>query len=223
VSSEVSYDKLYIDGEWVSPSSSATLTVTSPNTGERIGSVPEAREADVDAPVDAARRALPGWAATSPAERAAAPRRFATAFDARKEEFAQRVSARNGMPVTVSSQLESVSPSVLLNYYAGLVENQGEDIQRRPLRWPRPRPRPPPRRTRADRRRRRDRALELPADAGVVQVPGGREVGAHLVAHPGIHKVAFTGSTAAGRQIAVPPRPKSESLAMLTASSSSSV
>ena len=33
-------------------------------------------------------------------------------------------------------------------------------------------------------------------------VPGGREVGAYLVSHPGVDKVAFTGSTAAGRQIA---------------------
>jgi betaine-aldehyde dehydrogenase len=33
-------------------------------------------------------------------------------------------------------------------------------------------------------------------------VPAGREVGEHLVSHPGIDKVAFTGSTAAGRRIA---------------------
>lgn len=39
--------------------------------------------------------------------------------------------------------------------------------------------------------------------AGVINiVPGGREVGAYLVAHPKIDKVAFTGSTAAGRNIA---------------------
>ncbi len=37
---------------------------------------------------------------------------------------------------------------------------------------------------------------------GVVNiVPAGREVGAHLVAHPGVDKVSFTGSTAAGRKI----------------------
>ncbi len=37
---------------------------------------------------------------------------------------------------------------------------------------------------------------------GVVNfVPAGREVGAYLVAHPGVDKVSFTGSTAAGRQI----------------------
>jgi aldehyde dehydrogenase (NAD+) len=33
-------------------------------------------------------------------------------------------------------------------------------------------------------------------------VPGGREIGAYLVSHPDVDKVAFTGSTAAGRQIA---------------------
>ncbi len=37
---------------------------------------------------------------------------------------------------------------------------------------------------------------------GVVSiVPAGREVGEHLVSHPGVDKVAFTGSTAAGRRI----------------------
>src|SRR3954451_4147041 len=38
---------------------------------------------------------------------------------------------------------------------------------------------------------------------GVVDiVPAGREVGEHLVRHRGVDKVAFTGSTAAGRTIA---------------------
>jgi hypothetical protein len=44
-------------------------------------------------------------------------------------------------------------------------------------------------------------AAGLPA--GVVNiVPGGRELGAYLVQHRDVDKVAFTGSTAAGRQIA---------------------
>lgn len=38
--------------------------------------------------------------------------------------------------------------------------------------------------------------------AGVVNiVPGGAEIGAYLVSHPGVDKIAFTGSTAAGRHI----------------------
>ncbi len=48
---------------------------------------------------------------------------------------------------------------------------------------------------------------ELLSEAGIPKgvvsiVPAGREVGEHLVRHPGVDKVAFTGSTAAGRRIA---------------------
>jgi acyl-CoA reductase-like NAD-dependent aldehyde dehydrogenase len=45
--------------------------------------------------------------------------------------------------------------------------------------------------------------IEAELPAGVVNiVPGGRELGGYLVEHPGVDKVAFTGSTAAGRTIA---------------------
>lgn len=45
-------------------------------------------------------------------------------------------------------------------------------------------------------------ALAAGLPAGVLNVvPGGRELGAYLVSHPGIDKVSFTGSTAAGRAI----------------------
>ncbi|KAB7754745.1 NAD-dependent aldehyde dehydrogenase [Mycolicibacterium phlei] len=48
---------------------------------------------------------------------------------------------------------------------------------------------------------------ELTVEAGIPEgvisvLPGGRDLGRHLVGHPGIDKVAFTGSTAAGREIA---------------------
>jgi acyl-CoA reductase-like NAD-dependent aldehyde dehydrogenase len=48
---------------------------------------------------------------------------------------------------------------------------------------------------------------EAAAEAGLPEgvlsvVPGGRELGAYLVAHPGVDKVSFTGSTVAGRTIA---------------------
>ncbi len=43
---------------------------------------------------------------------------------------------------------------------------------------------------------------EAGVPAGVVNiVPAGRDAGEHLVRHPGVDKVAFTGSTAAGRRI----------------------
>ena len=48
---------------------------------------------------------------------------------------------------------------------------------------------------------------ELLTEAGIPEgvvsvIPAGREVGEHLVRHPGVDKIAFTGSTAAGRRIA---------------------
>jgi aldehyde dehydrogenase (NAD+) len=44
-------------------------------------------------------------------------------------------------------------------------------------------------------------SVDLPP--GVVNIlPGGRDLGAYLVSHPGVDKVSFTGSTAAGRRIA---------------------
>lgn len=47
-----------------------------------------------------------------------------------------------------------------------------------------------------------DAAVEAGLPAGVLNViPGDRDAGAALISHPGVDKVAFTGSTAAGRAI----------------------
>jgi len=44
--------------------------------------------------------------------------------------------------------------------------------------------------------------VEAGLPAGVINiVPGGEQTGEYLVAHPGVDKVAFTGSTQAGRRI----------------------
>lgn len=46
-------------------------------------------------------------------------------------------------------------------------------------------------------------AVDAGLPPGVLSViPAGREVGAYLVEHPGVDKVSFTGSTAAGRRVA---------------------
>jgi aldehyde dehydrogenase (NAD+) len=50
------------------------------------------------------------------------------------------------------------------------------------------------------------RLAEIFAEAGLPEgvlsvVPAGREAGEHLVTHPGVDKIAFTGSTAAGKRI----------------------
>lgn len=121
----LSYDSLYIGGEWRRPSSSETLTVTSSSTGQPIGHVPLSTHADADAAVAAARRAFDepaGWAQWQPIERAAALLRLADELDARKEEMARRVSAQNGMPYSTSINFEAAVPAGVLRYYAALLE-----------------------------------------------------------------------------------------------------
>ena len=124
-------DTLFIGGEWVPATSSARLTITSASTEQVIGSVPEAREADVDAAVAAARRAFDdphGWSQWEPSRRAAALERLADEIDTRAVELARRVSIQNGLPIAISSELEPGFPRKLLRYYAELIRNAPDDI-----------------------------------------------------------------------------------------------
>jgi aldehyde dehydrogenase (NAD+) len=238
----ISYDSLFIGGEWVRPSSAARIDVTSASTEEPIGSVPEGQEADIDAAVAAARRAFDdpgGWSQQEPAQRAAAIERLAVALEARAGEMAQRVSAQNGMPISIATMLEGGFPVIVLRYMAGLLANASFEeerpgylggttiVRREPIGvvggivpWNYPQTlaafkygpalaagctivlKPSPE-TVLDAFLLAEAAADAGIPPGVINiVPGGREVGAYLVQHRDVDKVAFTGSTAAGRRIA---------------------
>src|SRR4051812_9861808 len=47
------YPNLYIDGQWQEPDSKERFDVIAPHTGEKIGYVPAANEADIDRAVEA--------------------------------------------------------------------------------------------------------------------------------------------------------------------------
>src|ERR1700729_896474 len=51
----------YVAGKWVSGAHTGTLDVTSPTTGELLGTVGIAGPTEVDSAVTAARGALPAW------------------------------------------------------------------------------------------------------------------------------------------------------------------
>ena len=239
---QVSYDSLFIGGEWVRPSSDARIDVTSASTEEPIGSVPEGAEADVDAAVAAARRAFDdpqGWSQWEPAARGAALGRLAAELEARAGEMAQRVSAQNGMPISIATMLEGGFPVIVLRYIAGLLDGAsfeeeqpgflgGTNIVRREpigvvgaiVPWNYPQTlaafkyapalaagctivmKPSPE-TVLDAFLLAEAIAAAGIPDGVVSiVPGGRELGAYLVEHRDVDKVAFTGSTAAGRRVA---------------------
>ncbi|MGV9877372.1 aldehyde dehydrogenase family protein, partial [Streptomyces cellulosae] len=65
------YDGMYIDGAWRPAAGRDVIEVVGPADEQVIATVPAGTVEDVDAAVRAARAALPAWAATPPAERAA--------------------------------------------------------------------------------------------------------------------------------------------------------
>ncbi|MFG1955743.1 aldehyde dehydrogenase [Micromonospora sp. NPDC048830] len=238
----VNNDHLFIGGRWVKPSSDDTIAVSSASTGEALGRVPEAKELDVDLAVAAARTAFDdpsGWASWSPADRAAAMESLAVQFEARGKEFAHLVSSQNGMPITISEQIESQFAVILTRYFAELIRSTPLQEERPHLfggtsiikkepagvvaaiaPWNFPQSlaafkyapalaagctivlKPSPE-TVLDSVLLSEAIEASDIPPGVINiVPAGREIGRYLVQHPGIDKVSFTGSTAAGRQIA---------------------
>jgi aldehyde dehydrogenase (NAD+) len=92
-------DKVYIDGEFVTPHGTELADLFNPATGEVIGQVRLADEVDAEAAVAAAKRALPAWSATSREERIDALRRLQAAVAAKRTELMDAVLQEYGAPV----------------------------------------------------------------------------------------------------------------------------
>ncbi len=120
---------LYIDGGWRPPDGSQTIEVVDPATEEVIATIPAGSPADVDAAVAAARRAFPGWAATSPAERAKYLSALHEALTARQEEVARTISAEMGAPTKVALAVQTGLPLSVLSSYAELLSTYSFEEQ----------------------------------------------------------------------------------------------
>ena len=116
--------RFFIDGEWVDPRGSDTHRTLEAATGEPLGTAALATEADIDAAVKAARRALDTgpWGRTTAAERAEVMHRFAAALAARAEATSALVSRENGMPIGLSTAFNGAAPAGLLQMYAELIK-----------------------------------------------------------------------------------------------------
>ncbi|MGW5383093.1 aldehyde dehydrogenase [Nocardia sp. NPDC003963] len=229
---------LFIGGEWEKPQTEATVEVIEAATETVLGTSALATAADIDSAVAAARRALPAWRALSSTERAEYLDRFAAALRSRAKTTAALASRENGMPLSLSINVNGYAPSLMVGYYANAVRGAERDevrpsafggrtvVRRDPVGvvaaitpWNYPQSlaamklapalaagctvvlKPAPE-TALDAYVFADAAVEAGLPPGVLNVvAGGREAGAHLVEHPGVDKVAFTGSTEAGRAI----------------------
>ncbi|MFI9173317.1 aldehyde dehydrogenase family protein [Streptomyces lincolnensis] len=114
------HDGMYIDGGWRPAAGADTIEVVNPVDEQILGRVPAGTAEDVDAAVRAARAALPGWAATAPADRAARLGALRDVLSARAEEIAETVTAELGSPLKFSQAVHAAVPIAVAGSYAEL-------------------------------------------------------------------------------------------------------
>lgn len=114
------HDGMYIGGAWRPAAGRDRIEVVNPADEQVIAEVPAGSAGDVDAAVRAARAALPGWAATAPAERAALIGALRDVLLARKSEIAQTITAELGSPLGFSEMVQVGAPIAVASSYAEL-------------------------------------------------------------------------------------------------------
>jgi len=124
----LAYERLYIDGKWLSPTSQATSDIINPATEEILGRIPAASSDDVDAAVRAAVVAQPGWAARPVSERADAVRRIGDGLAARGESLLELLVNEVGTPRSLAQVMQFQSAVDVFRDVADLVtESQREE------------------------------------------------------------------------------------------------
>ena len=91
--------RLYINGAWREAAAGQRFEVTDPSSGERVGTMARAGEADARAAVDAAGAAFPAWAALPAVERARHLKRVAERIWAQLDRIAEIMTREQGKPL----------------------------------------------------------------------------------------------------------------------------
>jgi aldehyde dehydrogenase (NAD+) len=217
----------FIGGAWVKPASGEYMPTSDPSTGETIAEVAKGNTDDVEAAVAAARKALPAWQALGGHGRA----RYLYALARQVQKHSRRLAVLetmdNGKPIRESRDIDI--PLVARHFYhhagwAQLLESEfpnytacGVVVQVIPWNFPllmfawKVAPAlaagntvviKPAKYTPLTALAFAELAMEVGLPPGVLNVlTCDAKIGQALIEHPGIDKVAFTGSTEVGRVI----------------------
>ena len=117
-------DRFFIDGQWIKPSSDATIDVIDSGTEQLYFQVPEAQPADMDLAIGAARRAFDRgpWPRMTHAERAGYLRALADALEARAADYSQMWPRESGVLYSIAKSSEPGAPGTL-RFYASLADD----------------------------------------------------------------------------------------------------
>ncbi|TDD38618.1 aldehyde dehydrogenase family protein [Saccharopolyspora elongata] len=221
--------RMFVDGEFVDGGGEPLKSIN-PATEELLAEVSSASESDVDTAVRAARRAFDGTWSTMPGrERAKYLFRIARLIQERARELAVLESLDNGKPIKESRDADIPTAAAHFFHHAGWADKlgyAGYGPDPRPLGvagqvipWNFPllmlawKIAPalacgntvvlkPAETTPLTALVFAEICQQAGLPPGVVNIlPGAGDIGAALVAHPGVDKVAFTGSTEVGKQI----------------------
>ena len=117
------HDKLYINGQWVTPHGANTIEVINSTTEEVMGSIPEGTAEDANVAVAAAKAAFSAWAATPVAERAKYLQAIADKLKERQAEIANIIADEVGMPMPLATAVQAGLPVAVANSYVQLLND----------------------------------------------------------------------------------------------------
>jgi len=222
---------LFINGKFVAPKAGKTFTTINPATEEVLAKIGYAELADVNLAVTAARNAFEKtWAKMPAAERGKYLYRIARILQERSREFAVLETLDNGKPIRETRDTDIPLAAAHFFYHAGWADKlsyagvgsnpkpYGVTAQIIPWNFPmlmlawKIAPAlatgntvvlKPAETTPLTALLFAEVCQQAGLPAGVVNIITGDGVtGSHLVNHPGVDKVAFTGSTGVGKAIA---------------------
>src|SRR5271166_4138199 len=217
----------FIGGDWRPPIEGQFFDTTDPSTGEKIAAAAQGSAADIDAAVEAARKALPKWQSLTPHARARYLYAMARSIQKHSRRLAVLETIDNGKPIRESRDIDIPLVARHFYYHAGwaqLLEREfpgyqacGVVGQIIPLNFPllmlawKIAPAlatgntvvlKPAEYTPLTALAFAELCNEVGLPKGVVNiVTGDGATGEALVKHADVDKIAFTGSTEVGRAI----------------------
>ncbi len=121
--------QLFINNEFVDAQDGATFDVFNPFDNSLLAKVSEAKAADIDRAVAAARKAFPAWAAISPSDRGVLIGKLADAIERDRDNLSLIETLDTGHPIRDTRNLDVMRTVATFRYFAGMPDkNEGTVI-----------------------------------------------------------------------------------------------
>jgi aminomuconate-semialdehyde/2-hydroxymuconate-6-semialdehyde dehydrogenase len=117
----------FIGGRFVAPQSGQYLDDIDPSTEEVIAEIPDSDERDIDAAVQAAKRAFPAWSRTAAAERSRLLLKLADAIEENFDELVELESLDSGKPRSLAKILDIPRAVANFRFFATAILHQSSD------------------------------------------------------------------------------------------------